>query len=181
MFIPIWGRFPFWFIFFKRVGSTTNQNMIFPSRNMWTCRGPELRVGEDLKRWTKNQTTENSIRISFFTISDGIHRCIPKTCATCFCLGNLRYWNSKRNGKCIFSRSIFHCYVSLPKCILKTFWILVFSYQLPCTFQNPDVVKAILVDVPVRSRDVKWKTSQRRISGILQAYLFELKNMMWCS
>ena len=25
MFIPIWGRFPFWLIFFRWVGSTTNQ------------------------------------------------------------------------------------------------------------------------------------------------------------
>ncbi len=40
IFIPIWGRLPFWLIFFKWVGSTTNHKMkVFIHRNSWKKSG----------------------------------------------------------------------------------------------------------------------------------------------
>ena len=59
MFTPIWGRFPFWLIFFQWVGSTTNY---YPENNIEIMKSPP-----HLKKWKKpinNQPT--GILIGFF-------------------------------------------------------------------------------------------------------------------
>ena len=56
MFTPIWGRFPFWLIFFRWVGSTTNQIFLRSFSNL-----PGLALGAIVaggcwgEKWLKNQ------------------------------------------------------------------------------------------------------------------------------
>ena len=62
----IWERFPIWLVFFRWVGSTTNQSMSLPTGPLGRYPGhfPPKKAHQIRKKWTETSTVGETSRVS---------------------------------------------------------------------------------------------------------------------